>query len=125
MIVTFGELIQQKRKALGMTQEQLAAILSCDRSVISKYEHNLAMPPNGHQSKTLRLLLGMSRDEFYQVMEDGSQQQEDKKNEKQEFQDYVIKHYNLSPDDPGYIRKVTNIMLDLVDTKSKRKQQEE
>lgn len=44
MLKTIGEKIAEKRKAKGMTQEELAATIGVSTQSVSKWENNTNMP---------------------------------------------------------------------------------
>ena len=51
--MTTGEIIQNKRKQCGWSQDQLAEKLGISRQSISKWEQDLALPDLENGSKTL------------------------------------------------------------------------
>jgi len=73
-----GAVIAQKRKALGMSQEQLAEVLSVSRSAIAKWENDNGMP-DIENLKALSKVLGVSIDELVgNVVENGVEDNKEK-----------------------------------------------
>lgn len=56
--------IKERRRALGMTQGDLAALLSADRTTVAKWELGQAAPRAG-QLPQLAKVLGCTIDELY------------------------------------------------------------
>lgn len=67
--MTFGEKIKEARKAAGMTQEQLANVLSVSRQAITKWESDKGIP-DVENLKILSKALDVSID---YLLDDGSQ----------------------------------------------------
>ena len=66
--MTFGQYLKNKRKAKGLTQEQVGEALNVSKASVSKYEQDLFVPQVSIM-KEYRELLGVSRDEFYAALE--------------------------------------------------------
>ena len=66
--MTFGQYLKNKRKAKGLSQEQVGEALNVSKASVSKYEQDLFVPQVSIM-KEYRELLGVSRDEFYAALE--------------------------------------------------------
>lgn len=66
-----GRRIKSKRKALGMTQDQLADTADLSQGAISKWEAGDATPTLASLLK-LRAALGMTDDEFSALIDEAS-----------------------------------------------------
>lgn len=108
MVVTFGEIIKARRKELGLKQSKVAEIMNVDRSEISNYETGKTFPSMA-KSRTLRLLLEMSYEDYYEPYETGCAPQNSRKAELQAVYDQICKEHNLSP---GDIETMHQIMLE-------------
>ena len=64
--IHFAETLKSARKAAGVTQEQLAAELDVDRSLIAKYESAAAMPNAANIPKICRLL-NLTAEELFEM----------------------------------------------------------
>ncbi len=68
----FNEILQEKRKEKGITQEELGAIVHVSRSAIAKYENGLGLP----SEEVIQLLLHyfeMTREELFPQKESTNQ----------------------------------------------------
>ncbi len=68
----FSEVLKEKRKEKGITQEELGAIVHVSRSAIAKYENGLGLP----SEEVIQLLLHyfeMTREELFPQKESTNQ----------------------------------------------------
>lgn len=65
--MTIGELVKQRREALGLTQSELARRSGLRQNYISDVEKGNVAVPRDHNLDALGAVLGLSRGEFYRA----------------------------------------------------------
>ena len=71
-----GERLRMRRKLLGLTMNQLAEMVSCDRPLISMWESNKARP-TGHFLVLLGVALRIEPKDLYLIENQGEEESND------------------------------------------------
>jgi transcriptional regulator with XRE-family HTH domain len=93
--MTTGEIIQNKRKQLGWSQDQLAEKLDISRQSISKWEQDLALPDLENGSKLCEAL-GITVEELLYPTHIKSEKQVNSENSFQSAEKFIKKRWHFS-----------------------------
>jgi transcriptional regulator with XRE-family HTH domain len=93
--MTTGEIIQNKRKQLGWSQDQLAEKLNISRQSISKWEQDLALPDLENGSKICEVL-GITVEELLHPTTNISTKQVNSENSFQSAEKFIRKSWHFS-----------------------------
>lgn len=93
--MTTGEIIQNKRKQLGWSQDQLAEKLNISRQSISKWEQDLALPDLENGSKLCEVL-GITVEELLHPTTNISTKQVNSENSFQSAEKFIRKSWHFS-----------------------------
>jgi len=93
--MTTGEIIQNKRKQLGWSQDQLAEKLNISRQSISKWEQDVSLPDLENGSKLCETL-GITVEELLHPTNDQSEKQAIPENSFQSAEKFIKKRWHFS-----------------------------
>lgn len=93
--MTTGEIIQNKRKQLGWSQDQLSEKLNISRQSISKWEQDLALPDLENGSK-LCAILGITVEELLHPLKETTEKQSTQENSFQSAEKFIRKSWHFS-----------------------------
>jgi len=93
--MTTGEIIQNKRKQLGWSQDQLAEKLNISRQSISKWEQDVSLPDLENGSKLCETL-GITVEELLHPTNDQPEKQAIPENSFQSAEKFIKKRWHFS-----------------------------
>jgi len=93
--MTTGEIIQNKRKQFGWSQDQLAEKLEISRQSISKWEQDMSLPDLENGSKLCEML-GITVEELLHPTNDKSEKQSTPENSFQSAERFIKKRWHFS-----------------------------